>query len=117
MFDGSLFALKYLPPNEESRSSGRQGAQIFHRKGARRRNGPSGIDPLIRQRVAAGMPEDMWMDLNPILASSPPRASSLAKPDVRMDHHASQRGRLMLRLPHAGLIAVAEGASIRLRRC
>ena len=40
----------------------------------------SGIDPLIRQRVAAGMPEDMWMDLNPILASSPPRASSLAKP-------------------------------------
>ena len=51
----------------------------------------SGIDPLIRQRVAAGMPEDMWMDLNPILASSPPRASSLAKPDVRMDHHASTK--------------------------
>ena len=25
MLDGSLFALKYLPPNEESRSSGRQG--------------------------------------------------------------------------------------------
>jgi hypothetical protein len=24
MLDGSLFALKYLPPNQESRSSGRQ---------------------------------------------------------------------------------------------
>ena len=33
MLDGSLFALKYLPPNEESRSSGRQGnktTRLYH---------------------------------------------------------------------------------------
>ena len=31
MLDGSLFALKYLPPNEESRSSGRQGSNRLPR--------------------------------------------------------------------------------------
>src|SRR6476620_9277927 len=61
----------------------------------------SGIDALIGQRVAAGMP---WgWTLNPILASSPARASSLAKPDVCMDHHASTKTQtarpVMLRLP------------------
>src|SRR5580700_5677369 len=31
MLDGSLFALKYLPPNEESRSSGRQARHTSNR--------------------------------------------------------------------------------------
>jgi hypothetical protein len=41
----------------------------------------SGIDALVGQCVAAGMPEHVWMDPKPILASSPARASSLAKPE------------------------------------
>jgi hypothetical protein len=53
----------------------------------------SGINDLIGQRVAAGMPEHVGWTLKPILASSPARASSLAKPDGVNDHNAPRRRR------------------------
>ena len=41
---------------------------------------------FIGQRVAAGMPEHVRVDVKSILASSPARASNLAKPDGVATH-------------------------------
>jgi hypothetical protein len=62
----------------------------------------SGINALIGQRVAAGM----WgWTLKPILASSPARASSLAKPDGVNDHNARNTSLLTT---FSGLVRAAD---------
>ena len=82
----------------------------------------SSIDALIGQRVAAGMPEHVRMDLEPDLDFVAGAREQLGEarrvngpPPFEENTNGEADWRFSSR--NAGLIPVAEGASIRLRRC
>ena len=79
------------------------------------------FDAVVGQLEAAGVAQHVGVDLELILASSPARASCLAKADgvngpTTFRGEDEGRGRVRKCSRYAGSIAVAEGASIRLRR-
>jgi hypothetical protein len=70
----------------------------------------SGIDTLIGQRVAAGMPEHVWVDLKANLGFVAGAGEQLGEANSSRPSSTGRRIRLTLRAAdaHAGLVAATE---------